>query len=408
MMVIEMFPAENGDAFLLRLDSGENILIDMGYEITYRRFIKDKLIDLKDKGQCIDLLIITHIDEDHIQGAITFFEENGEAENPKIIKVKEIWFNSYRHLQFQKNKVCTISRFEKRKLEELKLSNNSISKEENSEFSNSSAKQGSTLAGYLYEYGYDKKRWNASFNNKAVNIDMLNEVELKDGKIIILSPDSNKLSKLSNLWLRELVKIDKDFNISNEIVFDDAYEMYIKKLKDDIDIDESKNISSKSEIFENIITNKIYQDKKDTTKSNGSSIAFILEYKDKKILFLGDSHEDIILNNIKEYSEGEEVKQFDAIKISHHGSLKNNFKWIETLKSDRYIISTNGKNHGHPHKEVIAKILQYNEDIKTFYFNYPVDLIKEIDNEVLKCKYKYSVIVGDGESILEIEVNNKK
>ena len=35
-MIIEMFPAENGDAFLVRLDNGENILIDMGYNETYR------------------------------------------------------------------------------------------------------------------------------------------------------------------------------------------------------------------------------------------------------------------------------------------------------------------------------------------------------------------------------------
>ena len=79
-MIIEMFPAENGDAFLVRLDNGENILIDMGYNETYSKFIKNRLIDLKNENQCIDLLIITHIDEDHIVGAIEFFKENGQAD----------------------------------------------------------------------------------------------------------------------------------------------------------------------------------------------------------------------------------------------------------------------------------------------------------------------------------------
>ncbi|CEO33247.1 MBL fold metallo-hydrolase [Paraclostridium sordellii] len=406
-MIIEMFPAENGDAFLLRLDNGVNILIDMGYERTYKKFIKDRLIDLKDEGQCIDLLIITHIDEDHIEGAIEFFKENGHAENPNIIDVKEIWYNSYRHLQFQKSKVCSTSRFEKRKLEEIKLSNYSKSREETNEFSDSSARQGSTLAGYLYGYGYSKERWNASFNNGAVNLDTLDEIMLKDAKIIILSPDSKKLNRLSKLWLRKLIEIDKDFNISNEIIFDDAYEMYMKNAKLYIDTDENKDASFSSEIFKSIIKNKIYQGKTDITESNGSSISFILQYRNKKILFLGDSHEDIILDNIIKYSKDKGMIQFDAIKISHHGSLKNNFKWIERLKSNLYLISTNGKKHGHPNREVLAKILQHNDDKKTFYFNYPVDLSKEIDEKELKDEYKYSIISGDGESILEVEVNNK-
>ena len=34
---------------------------DMGYATTYTNFIKDRFIDLNNKNQCIDLLIITHI-----------------------------------------------------------------------------------------------------------------------------------------------------------------------------------------------------------------------------------------------------------------------------------------------------------------------------------------------------------
>ena len=48
-MIIEMFPAENGDAFLIRLDNGKNIVIDMGYATTYTNFIKDRFIDLNNK-----------------------------------------------------------------------------------------------------------------------------------------------------------------------------------------------------------------------------------------------------------------------------------------------------------------------------------------------------------------------
>ena len=149
----------------------------------------------------------------------------------------------------------------------------------------------------------------------------------------------------------------------------------------------------------------IKQGYKDKSKSNGGSISFILEYKDKRIIFLGDAHEDIILENLEMYIKNTGISYFDAVKVSHHGSLKNNFTWIEKINAKRYIISTNGKRHNHPDKEVIAKILQCNSEEKIIYFNYYLDLCKELDDKELKDKYNYSIEVGDGESILKIEVN---
>lgn len=403
-MVIEMFPAENGDAFLVRLENGKNIIVDTGYGETYKKFIKDRLINLKNKNQCIDLLIITHIDEDHIEGAIEFFKENGYADKPNIIEVKEIWYNSYRHLQFDKEKVSQISRFEKRKLEEIKLTNSSNSRNIIDESVPVSAEQGSTLAGYLYGFGYADTRWNKAFNHKAINLDTNGVVELEGMKFHILSPNTKKLKNLADLWINKLSEIDIDFNISDDKIFDDAYEMYIKKLKENIYLNEDNDISYKLRKFKSIVNDDIKQTYKDRSKSNGSSISFILEYKEKRIVFLGDAHEDIIVGNLEKYIENNGVSYFDAIKISHHGSLKNNFTWMKKIKAKKYLISTNGR-HNHPDKEVIAKMLQCNNEEKIIYFNYNLDLCKEIDDKELREKYNYSIEVGDGKSILEIEVN---
>ena len=113
------------------------------------------------------------------------------------------------------------------------------------------------------------------------------------------------------------------------------------------------------------------------------------------------------MNSIKNLYKNDEIVEFDIIKISHHGSLKNNFEWIEKLYSKKYIVSTNGKSNGHPHKEVLAKILQNNFKQKEFYFNYPIRLKEELEKEELQEIYNYSVEFGDGKSILKIEVNNK-
>ncbi|NFD77464.1 hypothetical protein FC826_00075 [Clostridium botulinum] len=95
------------------------------------------------------------------------------------------------------------------------------------------------------------------------------------------------------------------------------------------------------------------------------------------------------------------------MKVSHHGSIKNNFNWIESTRAKKYLISTNGEKHGHPNEEVIARILQCNNENKTFYFNYPLDICKVMDETILKENYKYSIIVGNGISSLQIEVNDQ-
>ena len=159
--------------------------------------------------------------------------------------------------------------------------------------------------------------------------------------------------------------------------------------------------------FETFIKKDIKQGKKDTSKSNGASIAFVLEYKNKKLLFLGDSHEDIIMKGLKRYKENGKTLKFDIVKVSHHGSIKNNFKWIEDIVVDNYLISTNGEKHNHPSKEVIAKILKVNKLKKTLYFNYPVDIVNDIRKEKLKEKYNYSIVVGNENSSLQIEVSDK-
>ncbi|WP_297427928.1 MBL fold metallo-hydrolase [Clostridium sp.] len=404
-MVIEMFPAENGDAFLIKLDE-KNILIDMGYSDTYNNCIKNSLVELKKKNQCIDLLIITHIDEDHIEGAIEFLKENGRASDPQIIEVKEIWHNSYRHLQFDVDKVDSINEFEKGQLNDIKLRNSGSVRKKTNESNPVSAKQGSTLAGYLYGLGFVNSKWNSSFNYEAVNLDSKNEIKLSDIKFHILSPDTRKLGELSKLWIKELRKIDNDFEISNEKIFDDAYELYMKKLKPIIDVHENKDVSYSLKKFETLIEEEIKRTDKDASKSNGACIAFILEYRGKKLLFLGDAHDDIISDSLEKYKELGNSLDFDVVKISHHGSIKNNFMWIEKIKSKKYLISTDGKKHGHPNKEVIAKVIQYNNENKIFYFNYPLDISKILDDTILKDKLNYSIVVGDGISSLQVEVND--
>jgi hypothetical protein len=121
----------------------------------------------------------------------------------------------------------------------------------------------------------------------------------------------------------------------------------------------------------------------DASVYNGSSIAFLLEIDNTKMLFLGDAHDQVVVESIKGLGFSETNKlQLDLVKVSHHGSQYNtSSEFLSLLQSSRYIISTNGSKHGLPNKRAIARIIK--ETDGQICFNYS-DVIKPLllDHEV--------------------------
>lgn len=380
MITIKTFKAANGDAFLLKFDNGQNILIDMGMPNTYENEIKKELMNLNDNGQKIDLLIISHIDEDHIGGAIKFLKDNKSNE---IIEISEIWHNSFKHLQFDKEKVLKVND-DTRAVLNCFIDEN-IAADITDGIHNISCKQGSSFASLIYKYGYN---WNTSFSNDAIYIENKSKIEIGDLKFIFLSPNKEKLKKLSKKWLTELKKKKLDFEISNEDIFDDAFEFYMK-FEQDYDNEDSSTSSKKRIDFEKLSR----KEEKDNSKSNGSSLAFIIEFNNQKLLFLGDAHEDIVYESLIKLKDENYDLIFDLVKVSHHGSNKNiSTRLIELINSQRFLFSTDGLSHNHPDLEAISKIVvKKTKYKKELFFNYEVDLLNKLDNEDLKNEFNYEI-----------------
>lgn len=395
-----MYPAENGDCFLISLgdENRKHILIDCGYADTYHNYLKKDLQELKKSGEKINLFIVTHIDEDHILGAISFIGENNKSE---IIEIEEVWYNCYRHLQIDKNP-GNLSGKENRILErEIALGESYIRRESSSEIRKSevSVKQGSTLGALLLVGGY---RWNSSFEGKAVSQDNIGEIEFGNISINILSPNNEKLENLKKKWIKELTNKKWNFNITADQLFDDAFEFMLLMYeelqidKTEISLEEIETIQS----VEKLVQSKIILDNSPT---NGSSIAICINYKGRNLLFLADGHPDILYENI--YNLG--IEKFDLVKVPHHGSRKNmTLKLSEILKSDRFLISTNGNKHTHPNLESLAKLMYMNKDMsKRFYFNYETNASEWICTDEMKKSFNLEVVVGNGSVPLNIAVD---
>ncbi len=403
---IKMFPASYGDSFLLRCFGAENtnILIDMGFKSTYKNHIKNELRRISKEGECLDLLVFTHIDKDHIQGGLQFFEENGHMDSTNIIRISEIWHNSYKHLQFDKIKKETqteeIDEDMERNLNQIIKSGYGREKgvQESSEIG---YMQGSTLSSLLYKNEYDGI-WNKSFNYKAVMINserVLEPINLnKEVKITLLSPNLDKLQKLGNEWKNKLIELGFRDKVYSNRIMDDAFEVYNANLKEKVKkVRKIGQISGRGINIEEVVAQKFNPD---TATINGSSISFILEFQGKRVLFLGDSHTDIIVTNIQNILKKttKERLYFDAIKISHHGSKHNtSLELLELIESKRYIISTNGRGTGfrHPDLETISRILVSKTDFKKeLIFNFrPIHLFDYLSKQTNKEKYNYELYV---------------
>lgn len=99
---IEPLKAFYGDCIFITIKDGEKeftIMIDGGTSRTYKlrgRYgrkvggvLKKKIDELKVHGKTIDLLIITHVDDDHIGGVLAWFEDDF----PSTGFVRSIWMN---------------------------------------------------------------------------------------------------------------------------------------------------------------------------------------------------------------------------------------------------------------------------------------------------------------------------
>ncbi|MED3575474.1 MBL fold metallo-hydrolase [Cytobacillus praedii] len=319
---IKVFPAANGDSFLIRIKdetSIKNIIIDGGKGELCHQMLKNEFEQLEGQTQRINLLIVTHIDDDHIAGIIKLYKD--KKINTSIID--KVWFNSGTLISS--------------KLSEDEVSNRDIPILSDDPSRKMSVRQGETLEGILEETG----AWHKELISTG-QLHNFDEITLR-----ILSPDIETLKELNKKWDSELKKL------------------LMERLR-------KKKMSSKTDYHKTINELCTEDFEEDTSLFNKSSIAFLLEDKNYRLLMLGDSHPSIIVNSLRNLGYSDENKlQVDILKISHHASKKNTSPdLLKIIDCEKFIVSSDGSKHGLPNKQSLSRIVKSMGKPVTFYFNY--------------------------------------
>jgi beta-lactamase superfamily II metal-dependent hydrolase len=309
---IEMLPAGHGDALLLEYGSeGESyrLLVDGGPASSYQH-VSARIAQLPPERRRFELLVMTHVDADHIEGVLKLLNDRAIG-----AEFGDIWFNGYRHLP----------------KDEL------------------GPAQAEMLSAVIEER---ELAWNASFDGGPVEVDhtrRLQRIELAGGlRVTLLTPGRTELVRLRRSWDREIRRAGFVPGSMRDALALLGQRKRLTPMDSYLGapaLDVARLASAPSDF--------------DSSVTNASSISFLAEYGERKVLLTGDATPPVLTEGVRRLlsERGLDQLRLDAFKIPHHGSRNNlTTGLVRLLPSQHYLFSTDGKYFGHPDDAAVARV----------------------------------------------------
>jgi hypothetical protein len=364
MLEITMQPARQGDALWIRWGEENNLhqmLIDMGTE-EIGNHMRDRLLNLPESERMIDLLVVTHVDRDHIGGVLTCL---AEADPIPGLAINDVWFNGFQH-----------------------LSGGTVAQPgDGNGLEPMGPAQGERLSSWLR-----KQVWNKAFQGRPVQRipgETPQAVVLHDDlKLTVLGPTPARLEQFIDLWVEE-VQLALEKGTLTEV--SPGLESMGAKSPPILEEEEDLEILAETD------------NPPDDSKANGSSIALLLEYRGRKVLLGADAFSGDLVDGLKAVSGNERLK-LDAVKLPHHCSRNNVLKTlVEAVDCAHWLVSTDGTQFRHPDAIALARIITYSK-LRTplLSFNVPSKFNGWWENEDWKQMYDYTTQYGTKEAGLII------
>lgn len=347
MFTVEMLPAEHGDCLWIEYGDADRphiILIDGGPSSNatatrLRARIEERLAARSGRRRAAELLVVTHIDADHITGALNLLEDR-EACPP----FDDVWFNAWDHLP-----------------QDLL-----------------GAKQGEALSAAILAR---RLPWNAAFDGAAVMVGdegPLPVVTLDgDMTLTLLSPTRNELAELRPVWEKEVR--DAGLVPGHGAVPPPP---------------EPADVLGDGPLDPDELAAQRFTP--DPSKANRASIAFLAEHDGRSVLLTGDASAPVLVDALRRLAaeRGVERVQVDAVKLPHHGSRKNvNVELLELLDTPAFLFSSNGKQFCHPDAVAVSRVVVHSP--AELVFNYRTQFNEVWDNRRLRRRHGYETRYPD-------------
>lgn len=356
MFKLEALKALHGDCLLLHwgktnLAKDRRLaLIDGGPDTVYLTWLKPRLEailkDLGKKSLRLNLTMVSHIDDDHIQGILDLADdiENGSAP----VDIGVLWHNSLEGLLEHE--------IENDAAHAVTASLNERPPETDDHWYGkvlSSVPQGQELHRFAKKHGIDHLR-NDPYKPLVMLQHGIEDANFEGLKLQVIGPTKTELEKLRTQWK--------------------------EKRKESI--------------------TAAYSDR---SVYNLSSIVVMACYDGKRALLTGDARGDKIISGLKQRDmlDEDDTIHVDLLKLMHHGSRNNvDKKFFETVTADAYVVSGDHIKFPNPHQEAMKWLADARgDDEYRIYCTYNLPYMKRIFGDRL-------ITPEDDRDYVEIDINN--
>ncbi|MGW7051685.1 ComEC/Rec2 family competence protein [Streptomyces sp. NPDC054887] len=307
MLTFDFLDARHGDCFLVRWGrpDGRVMLVDGGPGGVYEASLRDRLTRLEPGGDgvpVLDVVCLSHVDDDHTAGLLRLLAEIRRArreELPEPFAVSRLWFNSVEELVDRRAPGLSAS---VQPLVDAALTDSGPVK--------ASYGQGRAVRDEAAALGLTG---NPLFDGPLTEGA---ETTLDDLHVTVVAPDDEALAKLEKRWREAKKRGDPE-------VISAAYT--------------------------------------DGSVPNLSSIVLLLTHEGRTALLTGDARGDRILAGLRSgglLTDGQPL-HVDLLKLPHHGSERNvEPDFFESVHADHYVVSADGIRHHHPHEDTLRWLVE--------------------------------------------------
>ena len=409
-MRLRVYQSDKGDCLLVSGTAGGNILVDGGMRSAFQDHVRTDLGKMATRKEVLDLVYISHIDQDHISGVLELLDSvmawrvyefrkrqgaNVKAPAfPKMPVVKEIWHNAFsdvlnenagpvERLLAQSSLVLGLS--SNLKLQDIALAHHELAYSVDEAIQVSQRVSATQL----------KIPLNRQFGGKLIMSRSPAKREARIGKmnVFVIGPLPSEVARVRdewNAWLRK----NQD---------------RIRKLKKEAEAD-ARSIGNSADRIADLLAARVDElgNRDDVTAPNLASVMLLLEEGRTKVLLTGDGHWEDILKGLAHHKKFDAKGNLhvDVLKIQHHGSEHNHkADMAERVTADHYVFCGNGK-HENPDPRVVKLVCESHRKVRpmdkfTLWFNCAPDLApagkprahmekvkQEVDNQIAAAKGK--------------------
>jgi beta-lactamase superfamily II metal-dependent hydrolase len=362
---------------LLESAAGRRILVDGGRTASFEACTRPVLDSLRDANKALDLVVVSHIDADHISGIIPLLDSVGqwvafqhrkatstrseraklkEPKLPRPPKIKAVWHNSWRSqlgdlvdpagnlAQAVGSAVGVLfaENVEEAPKPALALANLATSME-----------QGEKLMNLIDGAGVPIP-FNEPFDGMVMLLNPIHVQKFGDLKVSVLGPMQKHIDTLREEWQEWVDRLVTTRGTARG-------ERSVGEVLSVGDVPLDTAVEESAELLDNLATQAqiiAEADESKVTPPNRASIILLAEEGGRTCLLTGDAAEPEVLDGLTEAKRLTEREPFrcNVVKVQHHGSEHNvSMEFATRILAENYVFSGDGAS-GNPNDSVVKTV----------------------------------------------------